>query len=239
MVKATISHTNEFGDKRRGRGTLGTDNHGALSEPQAQLPPELLKRMAAHGVTRGYPRNVMLINEGERTDSIFIIITGRVKVFLSNDAGREVVVDFHGPGEYVGEMALMGAPRSASVVTAEPTTCVIVSRNDMRDFIAVHPEFAMHLIGRLIDRLRRATENIKQLALSDTYGRLVTLLGELAKPEGENWVVSEKLTQQDIANRIGSSRDMVSRLLRDLASGGFLTIQHRKIIIHRKLPATW
>jgi len=215
------------------------DKRAAVAAPPDQLPADLLKRIATHGVTRSYGRNAVLINEGDTTDSFYILVTGKVKVYLSNDAGREVIVDFHGPGEYVGEMALTGLPRSASVVTVEPTTCVVVSRSEMRDFIAQHPDFALHLIGRLIDRARRATENIKQLALSDTYGRLVKLLGDLAKPNGQDWVVAEHMSQQDLANRIGASRDMVSRLLRDLAAGGYISIHHRSITIHKKLPLSW
>ncbi len=218
---------------------METDKPAAVSPPSDQLPSDLLKQIAAHGVTRSYGRNVVLINEGDTTDSFFIIVTGKVKVYLSNEVGREVIVDFHGPGEYVGEMALTGLPRSASVVTVEPSTCVMVPRSEMREFIARHPDFALHLIGRLIDRARRATENIKQLALSDTYGRLVKLLDNLARPEGKNWVVAEQLSQQDLANRIGASRDMVSRLLRDLAAGGYISIHHRSITIHRKLPLNW
>ncbi len=215
------------------------DKQAAVSAPPDLLPADLLRRIAAHGVTRSYGRNAVLINEGDTTDSFYIIVTGKVKVYLSNSAGREVIVDFHGPGEYVGELALTGLPRSASVVTVEPTTCVVVSRAEIRDFLAQHPDFALHLIGRLIDRTRRATENIKQLALSDTYGRLVKVLGDLAKPSGTDWVVAEKMSQQELANRIGASRDMVSRLLRDLAAGGYISIHHRSISIHRKLPLSW
>jgi CRP/FNR family cyclic AMP-dependent transcriptional regulator len=218
---------------------MEVETPSAVSSPPDLLPSDLLKRIAAHGVTRSYARNTVLINEGDTTDSFYIIVTGKVKVYLSNSVGREVIVDFHGPGEYVGEMAFTGLPRSASVLTVEPSTCVVVSRSEIRDFLAAHPDFALHLIGRLIDRARRATENIKQLALSDTYGRLVKLLDQLAKPEGKEWVVAEKLSQQDLANRIGASRDMVSRLLRDLAAGGYISIHHRSITIHRKLPLSW
>jgi CRP/FNR family cyclic AMP-dependent transcriptional regulator len=95
-----------------------------------------------------FPKNVVLINEGDHGDSLFIVVSGKVKVFASNAAGRDVVIDFHGPGEYVGEMALDGGPRSASVVTVEPTTCAVVSRAQFRDFVLAHPDFALHLIER-------------------------------------------------------------------------------------------
>jgi CRP/FNR family cyclic AMP-dependent transcriptional regulator len=208
-------------------------------DPLAPLAEATLRAIAAGGVVRSYPRNAVLINEGDVGDSLFIVLSGRVKVYASNDAGREVVIDFHGPGEYLGEMSLDGAPRSASVVTVEPSTCAVVSRAQFREFILAHPDFALHLIGKLIQRARLATENMKSLALSDVYGRLVRLLNSLAVEEGVRRVVPEKLTQQDIAERVGSSRDMISRLLKDLAAGGYLAVEDRTITILRRLPSAW
>ncbi|HSN46246.1 MAG TPA: Crp/Fnr family transcriptional regulator [Casimicrobiaceae bacterium] len=208
-------------------------------DPLAPLAEATLRAIAAGGVVRSYPRNTVLINEGDEGDSLFIVLSGRVKVYASNDAGREVVIDFHGPGEYLGEMSLDGAPRSASVVTVEPSTCAVVSRAQFREFILAHPDFALHLIGKLIQRARLATENMKSLALSDVYGRLVRLLNSLAVEEGDRRVVPEKLTQQDIAERVGSSRDMISRLLKDLAAGGYLAVEDRTITILRRLPSAW
>jgi len=205
----------------------------------APLPQDALRGLAASAVTRRFPKNAVLINEGDQGDSLFIVIEGRLKVYASNDAGKEVVIDFHGPGECVGEMSLDGAPRSASVVTTEPTICAIVGRAQFRQFIRDHPDFAFYLIEKLIQRARRATENLKSLALSDVYGRLLRLLGKLASDEGGRLVVSERLTQQDIADRVGASRDMISRLLKDLVAGGYLAIEDRRITILKKPPAAW
>ena len=210
--------------------------------PAGPLPPlsqATLDAIASAGVVRSFPRNTVLINEGDEGDSLYIVLTGRLKVYASNAAGKEVVIDFHGPGEYVGEMSLDGAPRSASVVTVEPSTCAVVSRARFREFVVAHPDFALHLIGKLIERARLATENIKSLALSDVYGRLVRLLTTLAVDEGGRRFVPEKLTQQDIAERIGSSRDMVSRLMKDLTAGGYLAVEDRTITLLRKLPPAW
>ena len=190
-------------------------------DPFAPLAQDTLRAIAASGVVRQFPKNAVLINEGEHGDSLFIVLSGRVKVFASNEAGKEVVIDFHGPGEYVGEMSLDGAPRSASVMTVEPTTCAVVSRAQFREFILAHPDFALHLIEKLIQRVRATTENVKSLALSDVYGRLVRLLPLAVERDGR-LVVPEKLTQQDIAERVGASRDMISRLMKDLVGGGYL-----------------
>jgi len=153
----------------------------ARGDPFAPLEDQTLRRIAETGVVRAFPRNTVLINEGDVGDSLYVVLSGRVKVYSSNESGREFVIDFHGPGEYVGEMSLDGAPRSASVMTVEPTTCAVVNRAQFRDFLLVHPDFAMHLIERLIRRIRVTTGNLKSLALSDVYGRLVRLLNALVQ----------------------------------------------------------
>jgi len=203
------------------------------------LQSETLNAIAASGVIRTFPRNSILINEGDVGDSLFIVLAGRVKVFASNEHGREFVIDFHGPGEYVGEMSLDGERRSASVITVEPTTCAVVNRAQFRDFILKHPDFALHLIERLIHRVRVTTSNLKSLALSDVYGRLVRLLNALAVPVDGRHVVPEKLTQQDIADRVGASRDMIGKLMKDLVGGGYLHVEDRTITILKKLPTGW
>jgi CRP/FNR family cyclic AMP-dependent transcriptional regulator len=205
----------------------------------APLQPETLRAIAATGVVRSFPRNAVLINEGDLGDALYVILSGRVKVFSSNEAGREFVIDFHEVGEYVGEMTLDGEPRSASVMTVEPTTCAVVNRTQFRDFILAHPDFAMHLIERLIHRVRVTTGNLKSLALSDVYGRLVRLLNTLAKDVDGRQVVPEKLTQQEIADRVGASRDMIGKLLKDLVAGGYLGVEERTISILKKLPTGW
>ena len=209
------------------------------SAPSVALAPETLQAIAASGVVRQFPKNTVLINEGDQNDSLYIILTGKVKVFASNRAGKEVVIDFHGPGEYVGEMMLDGLPRSASVITVLPTTAAVVNRAHFREFILAHPDFALHLIEKLIERVRRTTENMKSLALSDVYGRLIRLLNSLAQTIDGRLVVNEKLTQQDIAERVGASRDMISRLMKDLVGGGYLAIEDRIIVILKKPPAAW
>ena len=209
------------------------------SDPISPLQPETLRAIAASGVIRTFPKNSVLINEGDVGDALFVILSGRVKVFASNEAGREFIIDFHGPGEYVGEMSLDGSPRSASVVTTEATTCAVVNRAHFRDFILAHPDFALHLIERLIHRVRVTTGNLKSLALSDVYGRMARLLNAMARTVDGKLVVPEKLTQQDIADRVGASRDMIGKLMKDLTAGGYLAVEDRTITILRKLPTGW
>jgi len=210
-----------------------------IASPGPALPDDALHQIAASGVVRTFPKSTILIAEGDVGDSLYIILSGRVKVYASNAAGREVVINFHGPGEYVGEMSLDGEPRSASVVTMEPTTCAIVNRAQFRDFLAQNPDFAQHLIQTLIRRCRGATENVKSLALSDVYGRLLRLLNALAVDQDGHHVVTERLTQQDIADRVGASRDMIGKLMKDLVGGGYLAVEDRRITILKRLPPGW
>ncbi|MEO6564852.1 MAG: Crp/Fnr family transcriptional regulator [Casimicrobiaceae bacterium] len=208
-------------------------------DPLAPLREEALRKIAATGVVRHFPKQTVLILEGDGGDSLYIILAGKVRVYASSAAGREIVLGFHGPGEYVGEMSLDGGPRSASVITAEPTTCAVITRAQFQGFVAAHPEVAQHLIETLIRRVRVATENVKSLALSDVYGRLVRLLNALATMEDGTFVVREKLTQQDIADRVGASRDMIGKLMKDLVAGGYLQVEDRMITVLKKLPPGW
>jgi CRP/FNR family transcriptional regulator, cyclic AMP receptor protein len=211
----------------------------AVADPFSPLQQETLRTIATSGVVRQFPKQTVLIHEGDVGDSLYIILSGRVKIYASNEAGREVVINFCGPGEYVGEMSLYGEPRSASVITLEPTSCAIVNRAQFRDFIVANPDFAQHLIQTLIHRARNATENVKSLALSDVYGRLVRLLNSLAVERDGTMKVLEKLTQQDIADRVGASRDMIGKLMKDLVAGGYLLVEDRQITIVKKLPPGW
>ena len=203
------------------------------------LKDDILREVASRGQIRKFPKNVTIIQEGDSGDTLFIILAGRVKVYASDDNGREVIIDIFGPGEYVGEMVLDGGVRSASVMTLEPSTFAVISRADLRAHIVEHPDAAIFLITRLIKRTRKATNNIKTLALMDVYGRVANLLLSLAVEDEGKLVVTEKLTHQDIADRIGSSREMISRIMRDLTVGGYIEVRDRTIVMTKQPPAHW
>ncbi|HET9338193.1 MAG TPA: Crp/Fnr family transcriptional regulator [Casimicrobiaceae bacterium] len=209
-------------------------------DPFSPLEEATLRAIAETGVVRTFPKNTVLIHEGDSGDALYIVLSGRVKVYASNAQGREFAIAFHGAGEYVGEMTLDGGVRSASVVTIDPTVCAVVHREQFREFILKNPDFALHLIEKLINRVRATTEDVKSLALTDVYGRLVRLLNTLAVPNQDGTsTVPEKLTQQAIAERVGASRDMIGKLFKDLVAGGYLAIEDRTITILRKLPTGW
>ena len=213
-----------------------------MTTPVASPDPlhdELLREIAARGNVKQYPANAVIINEGDAADSLFIVLAGRVKVYAANEAGKEVILSTLGAGEYVGELALDGGTRSASVMTMEPTRCAVVTGASLRDFLAAHPDFELHLIRDLIRRVRRLTGSVKNLALEDVYHRVVALLHELSEPQGGQRVVAQKLTQQDIADHVGSSREMVSRIFKELVTGGYLRVDAGRITILKTPPAAW
>ncbi|ODU09618.1 MAG: hypothetical protein ABS84_07610 [Rubrivivax sp. SCN 71-131] len=212
--------------------------NSSASEPV--LADELLQAIAARGGARSYPARAVLVTEKDESDAIYILLRGRVKVYSSGEDGREVVYNTLGPGEYFGEMTLDGGPRSASVMTLEPSTCVVVSGASVRDFLASHPDFALHLVRKLIALVRRSTDTVKRLALDDVYTRVAKLLREIAEPDAQGrLVVGQRLTQQDIAERVGSSREMISRIFKQLTLGGYVVTEDRRIVLLKKLPARW
>lgn len=207
--------------------------------PDDALSQTLLAEIARHGDARSFPAHAILINEGDSTDSLYIVLSGRVKAYASADDGREVVLGELGPGEYFGELALDGGRRSVSVMALQPCSCRVVQGAQLREFLAAHPDFALHLAYKLSRLVRRLTEQVKSLALQDVYGRMVRVLMELSDPVGDERIVRHKLTQQDIASRVGSSREMVNRVMKELTSGGYVTLREGRHVILRRLPNAW
>jgi len=205
----------------------------------APLPKPLLDAIAPRGHTRSFPAHAILINEGDTTDSLYIVLSGRVKTYASSDDGREVILAEYGPGEYFGELSIDGEKRSASIKAIEACCCRLVPGSELREFLAEHPDFALHLTHKLIGMVRRLTEQVRGLALQGVYGRMVRVLTELSDPVGEERVLRRKLTQQDIADRVGSSREMVNRVMKELTVGGYVTQRDGRLVIQRKLPAAW
>ena len=203
------------------------------------LDEPLLRAIANRGGVRSYPANAVLVTEDDRSDALFIILAGRVKAYGSAEDGREVIYSTQGAGEYFGEMTLDGGLRSASVMTLEPTTCAVVPGPDVRQFLTEQPDFALHLIKKLIGLARASTEQVKSLALDDVYGRVTRLLRSLARPEDGVLMLPDKLTQQDIAERVGSSREMVSRVFKPLTAGAYVEQRGGRIALLKKLPARW
>lgn len=197
--------------------------------------PGSLRALAARGVARNYRRGTLLIEEGSQGDAIYLVLSGSLRVYGCDARGREVTYGIYGAGEYVGEMSLDGGARSASVITEQNSRCVMLTRASLLAHISEHPEFAFELLTKVIRRARAATLSTKQLALNDVYGRLKALLETATLTTDE-----VQLTHQAMAQRLGCSREMVSKLVKDLELGGYLMRvsngRYRKL---RALPARW
>jgi len=207
--------------------------------PFAHLEEDALRELAPHGAVRSLPKNVVVVTEGDATDSLYVVLSGRVKAYVADENGKEVVVNTIGAGHYFGELVLDGGPRAASIMTLEPCRFFVIPRADVEGLLERNPVFARDLIYTLIGKVRTLTDSVRDLALKDVYARLVKFIDEHAVEQGGARVIPERLTQHDIAARIGGSREMVSRIVKDLTAGGYISIEAKHIIVLKKLPAHW
>ena len=196
--------------------------------------------LARRFTLRHHPKNSIIINEGDDTSSFYIILKGRVKVFLTDDNGKEIILSIQGEGEYLGEVALLDeGPRSASVTTMEDSRFAVLNRQSFIDCITENPQLSLKVMQGLTRRLRALSENVRSLALMDVYGRVARLLLDLAVDQGDDKVIEDRLTQNDIAARIGASPKMVGRIMQDLKKGGYVRKKGTHLIIARPLPPAW
>lgn len=189
------------------------------------------------GKKRFYPKNAIILNEGDPSSCLYVIHSGRLKAFLADEQGREIVLNIMESGEYFGEMALIdNEVRSASVMTLEDSQLTLVTKENFNDCLAKHPKLVTPLMLGLIKRLRISTRKVGSLALLDVYGRVASTLLQLAKEQDGKLVIREKLTHQEIANIVGASREMVSRIMHDLVQGGYISVDSKKqIVLNEKL----
>lgn len=201
---------------------------------------DMLRALFAHAAVKTVPKNTVLITEGERsTDSVYLIQSGKVKVYLCSADGKEVDLDVLEPGDYFGEMGLDQGARSASVVTMERTQLAVIRKSEFKKFVVDNPDFAMQFILKLIARTRSLLNSVKRLALLDVTDRVARLLLDMATEEDGKLIITEKLSKRDIANRVGATREMASRVFKDLVSSGYIRLEPQKITISRRLPQHW
>jgi CRP/FNR family cyclic AMP-dependent transcriptional regulator len=202
----------------------------------SRLDDAMIRFFEKAAVRKRFPKNTILFSKGDESDSLYIVCSGKAKVIARDEQGKEIVLSVIGPGEYFGEMAALdGAPRSATIVTKEPTEILIIHREDFRRSLSSSPDLMFNLLRVLLERLRKADEQIESLAFMNVYGRVASLLMQEAEPQGDKWVIRETLTHQEIADMVGSSRETVSRTIRELQEAGDISIERKKITIHKKL----
>jgi CRP/FNR family transcriptional regulator, cyclic AMP receptor protein len=196
------------------------------------FPEDQLRVLATMVMRRSAPRATTIMAGGDPTDSLYIVLSGRLKVMMSDSEGKEVILSILGPGEFFGEMGLIDEePRSASVVTMEPCELLSVAKRDFNKCLAENFEMAMAVMRGLVRRLREADRKIGSLALLDVYGRVARLLLDMAENVNGEKVVVKRLPKQDIAKMIGASREMVSRVMKDLQMGGYIEMRGSQIVL--------
>jgi CRP/FNR family cyclic AMP-dependent transcriptional regulator len=207
----------------------------------SEVPETALAALAKCATRKNYPKNSLIISEGEAAGPLFIILSGKVRAFLDSEAGKTVTLAIQKSGSYFGELSLLDEqPRSASILTLEPTLCAMIPKQAFVDWLKEHPEdAALGVMRGLTRRIRTLTDNVRGLALYDVYTRLCKTLHELAVVENDELVIRDKISHQELANKVGSSREMVSKIMKDLSNGGYLLIKGKSVYILKTLPAGW
>jgi CRP/FNR family cyclic AMP-dependent transcriptional regulator len=188
-------------------------------------------------VRRTAPRGSAIMHEGDPVDSLYIVVSGRLKVMMGEADGKETILSIIGPGEFFGEMGLIDDnPRSASVVAIEPCELLAVSKRAFRKCLVENADLAMAVMRVLVRRLREADRKIGSLAMLDVYGRVARLLLDISENVNGRRVVTKRLTKQDIAKMVGASREMVSKVMRDLQTSGYIEVQGSSIVLRDTNP---
>lgn len=202
--------------------------------------PQSVRALAALGTPRRYRTGARLLQETERGDTLFVVMQGQVRAYGLDPQEREITFGYVGPGDYFGEMALDGGPRSATVEALEPTVCALVSRDALLAYIARQPAFALELLAKVSRRARMATNSARNLAFIDVYSRLAKVLSGAALPQGDGRaLLPDDLGMQEIAQRAGCSRDMLNRIFQELETAGYLERSGGRIVLRTSLPSRW
>ena len=198
----------------------------------ASFPDEQVRLLTTVVTRRSAPRATVVMGAGDPTDSLYIILSGRLKVMMGDADGKEVILSILGPGEFFGEMGLIDdEPRSASVVTIEACELLSLAKRDFKKCLAENFEMSQEVMRGLVRRLREADRKIGSLALLDVYGRVARLLLDMSEIVNGEKIVTKRLPKQDIAKMIGASREMVSRVMKDLQTGGFIEVRGSTIVL--------
>ncbi len=203
------------------------------------LSEEQLGNLVSNSVLRSYEKNNIVVNQGDDTDSLYVIIEGTVDVFLQNESGKEIIINSLSTCDTFGELAPLGQiPRQASIISKSKCTFAVISKQIFMDSLLINPTISMKIIELLVARIQNLTDDLSSIALDDVYHRVVRVLYKQSE-EVEGKMVTTRLTQQDIANRVGATREMVHRILKELKTGDYISIDGKHITIEKKLPPGW
>jgi len=185
-----------------------------------------------------YPKNSTVVAAGDPADALYIVISGRLKVIMSDKEGKEVILAILNQGDFFGEMGLIDqAPRSATVVAIDSCELLTMTRADFTKCLQKNFDLTMNVILGLVKRLRDADRKIGSLALMDVCGRVARLLMEMAETVDGQKVVT-KLPKQQIAKMVGATREMVTRVMKEMETGGHIEVRAHQILLRDSLALT-
>jgi CRP/FNR family cyclic AMP-dependent transcriptional regulator len=197
------------------------------------LDTQTIDTIESLAVTKSYPKNSIIINQGDESDAFYLMLSGMAMAMILHEDGRQIVLGTLQPGDYFGEISCLdGELRSATVMAREPCKCLMISKKDFHDLCREHPGLVWSLIQDQVRKLRKATRKIEELAFMDVYSRVARYLIE----NKEQHIIEQKLTHQDIAFVVGSSREMVSRVMKELALNGYIRQAKGSVRILKDLP---
>ena len=201
---------------------------------QQQLSPDL-KALAAQGKQQSFKKGALIFKDGDKGDALYILLEGRVRAYGSAISGKEITYGYVAAGEYFGELTLDGGSRSANCEALEPSLCAVVSNAQLEAFMQEHPRFGTEMLHTVIRRARQSTDNARSIALMDVYSRLKRAIEKIT-PDINKGI---NVTHSDLAADVGASREMVSKLLKDLEVGGYVKMQNRNLSRLKALPERW
>ena len=202
----------------------------------SELTEEELAALSRLALRKRYPKDAVVFFENEEGDFFFMILEGRIKVTILGDDGREVILSMLQEGDFFGEMALLdNEPRSATAIAVEESELLSLHRTDFQGVIGDNLAISVALIKVLTARLRKANHQISTLALLDVYGRVARVIVDMAREEGKRLrdgrIAFRRATHQEIANRIGTTRETVTRMLKDLERQGLIHVEGKEIVV--------
>ena len=205
------------------------------------LNEEQLALLAEHSREVQFRKNAILMTEGDAGESMYVILSGLVKVYVSDEDGKELVLYEQGAGAVIGDIALLDdEPRSASVSTLDKTTALMIGKSSFIECLKQSPEMGLGIIRSLTQRLRHATEGSRSLALDNVYRRLADKIQELSVDKTETTArLEKKYSHQDLGNMIGASREMVGKVMAELVKGEYVELRDGIIHVLKKLPRNW
>ena len=204
----------------------------------SNIPLERLAQLQESCQLRKIPKNTILFMEGDQSGQLYIIESGLISVYTDGSDGKQLILNYLGPGDYFGELSLIdNKPRSASVMTIKDSQIYSVSRDAFNTFLKNNPDLYPVLMSELVEKIRHLTENVKDMALLDVYGRVAHTLERLS--DESDTISLPKLTHQEIANMVGASREMVSRIMKELVVGGYIELGRNQIMIKKTFPKGW